>query len=176
VTYKETFGCYETKLVHYASFDSSSSVASAIEDVTFAPALDAAPSAGCADSELAPFSPSCARQSLIAFTNGQIPLSNPEWQGLDNTLLEHDISPLNILKEVPQPDSQFLYSPLWDIHLQTWTDAAIAAGLDTRQDNFNDAMNQVTLGNATAFGGGPFGPSGFIVNCPVISLDVPPGG
>jgi hypothetical protein len=32
---------------------------------------------------------------------------------------------------------------------------------------------QVTAGNATGFpSGAPFGPSGFVVNCPVVSLDV----
>jgi hypothetical protein len=34
-------------------------------------------------------------------------------------------------------------------------------------------LQQVTDGNATGFPiGSPFGPSGFIVNCPVVSLDV----
>jgi hypothetical protein len=33
-------------------------------------------------------------------------------------------------------------------------------------------MQQIDAGNATAFGGGPFAPSGIVVNCPVVSLDV----
>jgi len=34
-------------------------------------------------------------------------------------------------------------------------------------------LQQVTEGNATGFpAGSSFGPSGFVVNCPVVSLDV----
>ena len=49
VSYRETGGCYDNESVHYASFDASNAVAAAIEDVTYAPSLDAAPSAGCTD-------------------------------------------------------------------------------------------------------------------------------
>jgi hypothetical protein len=33
-------------------------------------------------------------------------------------------------------------------------------------------MQQVTDGNATGFHNPSFGPSGIVVNCPVVSLDV----
>jgi hypothetical protein len=66
---------------------------------------------------------------------------------------------------------------MWDIHLETWTDAAVANGLNVRQTDFSTALQQVTNGFATGFPGGtPFGPSGFVVNCPVVSLDVNPNG
>ena len=66
---------------------------------------------------------------------------------------------------------------MWDIHLATWTDAAVTAGLNLRQTDFSAALQQVTDGNATGFpAGSPFGPSGFVVNCPVVSLDVNVGG
>jgi len=49
----------------------------------------------------------------------------------------------------------------------------VAAGLNLRQTDFPAALQQVTGGNATGFpAGSPFGPSGFVVNCPVVSLDV----
>jgi hypothetical protein len=77
------------------------------------------------------------------------------------------------LKEVPEPTAQFDYSPMWDIHFETWTDTAVAQGLNLRQTDFSAAQQQVTNGLATGFpAGAPFGPSGFIVNCPVVSLDV----
>jgi hypothetical protein len=80
---------------------------------------------------------------------------------------------LNILKEIPEPNSQFDYSPAWDIHLATWTNAAVAAGINVRQTDFSAALQQVSEGNVTGFPAGtPFGPSGFVNNCPVISLDV----
>jgi hypothetical protein len=174
VSYQETDGCYDNESVHYASFDASDYGAAAIEDVTYAPNLNAAPSLGCADPAVV--AASCSRESLIAFTNGQTGVTNPERQGLSAAILD-GLSPLNILKEVPEPTAQFDYSPMWDIHLETWTDTAVTSGLNVRQTDFSTAQQQVTNGLATGFPAGtPFGPSGFIVNCPVVSLDVNPSG
>jgi hypothetical protein len=170
VSYRETDGCYDNESVHYASFDASDPGAATIEDVTYAPALDAAPSAGCADAAVAPSN--CSRESLIAFTNGQTGARNVDRQGLGAAILDGP-PPLNILQEIPEQKSQFDYSPLWDVHLETWTDPVAAAGLNVRQTDFSAALQQVTSGNATGFpAGSPFGPSGFVVNCPVVSLDV----
>lgn len=174
VTYRETDGCYDNESVHYASFDASAATAAAIEDVTYAPALNAAPSPGCSDAPGAPAT--CSRESLIAFTNGQTGVNNPQRQGLNAAILD-GIPPLNILQEVPEPTAQFDYSPLWDVHLETWTQATVAAGQNVRQTDFSSALQQVASGHATGFPAGTaFGPSGFVVNCPVISLDVNPSG
>ncbi len=170
VRYRETDGCYDNESVHYVSFDASLSLAAAIEDVTYAPALNSVPSAGCADPAVA-VQP-CARESLIAFTNGQTGKHNRQRQGLNAAILDR-LSPLNILKEIPEPAARFDYSPMWDIHLETWTAAAAMGGLVVRQTSFPDALKQVTNGLATGFpAGSQFGPSGFVVNCPVVSLDV----
>jgi len=150
VSYRETDGCYDNESVHYAS-----------------------PASGCADVAVVA---NCSRESLIAFTNGQTGAANPQRQGLNAAILDGP-PPLNILQEIPEPKSQFDYSPMWDIHLATWTDAAVTAGLNLRQTDFSAALQQVTDGHATGFpAGSPFGPSGFIVNCPVVSLDVNVGG
>jgi hypothetical protein len=170
VSYRETDGCYDNESVHYASFDASNPVAAAIEDVTYAPSLDAAPTPGCADAAVV--AANCSRESLIAFTNGQTGATNPQRQGLNAAILDGP-PPLNILQEIPEQKSQFDYSPMWDIHLATWTDAAVGAGLNLRQTDFSAALQQVADGNVTGFpAGSPFGPSGFVVNCPVVSLDV----
>jgi hypothetical protein len=170
VSYRETDGCYDDESVHYASFDASDPVAATIEDVTYAPNLNAAPSPGCADS--AAVSANCARESLIAFTNGQTGPTNPQRQGLNAAILDGP-PPLNILQEVPEPTAQFDYSPMWDVHLETWTANAAAGGLNLRQTDFSAALAQITDGDATGFpAGSSFGPSGFVVNCPVVSLDV----
>jgi hypothetical protein len=168
VSYRETDGCYDNESVHYASFDASDPGAAAIEDVTYAPNLGAAPSAGCADAAMV--APNCSRESLIAFTNGQTGATNPQRQGLNAALLDGP-PPLNILQEIPELTAQFDYSPLWDVHLETWTDAAVANGLNVRQTDFSTALSQVSNGLAT---GGT--PAGFVVNCPVVSLDVNPSG
>jgi len=167
--YRETDGCYDNESVHYVSFDASDPVAAAVEDVTYAPNLNAVPSAGCAD----PMGTRpCARESLIAFTNGQTGRQNKQRQGLNAAILDR-LSPLNMLEEVPHPGALFDYSPMWDIHLATWTAAAVTGGQNVRQTNFSAALKQVMNGLATGFpAGAQFGPSGFVVNCPVISLDV----
>jgi hypothetical protein len=170
VSYRETDGCYDNESVHYASFDASNPVAATIEDVTYAPSLDLAPAPGCADAAVV--AANCSRESLIAFTNGQTGATNPERQGLNAAILDGP-PPLNILQEIPEQKSQFDYSPMWDVHLETWTDAIVTAGLNLRQTDFSAALQQVADGNATGFpAGSPFGPSGFVVNCPVVSLDV----
>jgi len=174
VSYRETDGCYDNESVHYASFDASDPTAAAIEDVTYAPSLNAAPAPGCADA--ATPAANCSRESLIAFTNGQTGAANPQRQGLNAAILDGP-PPLNILQEVPEATSQFDYSPMWDVHLATWTSAAAAAGLNVRQTDFSAVLQQVADGNVTGFPtGSSFGPSGFIVNCPVVSLDVNPAG
>jgi hypothetical protein len=174
VSYRETDGCYDNEAVHYASFDASDPGAAAIEDVTYAPALAAAPAPGCADPAVV--AANCSRESLIAFTNGQTGATNPQRQGLNAAILDGP-PPLNLLQEIPEQKSQFDYSPLWDVHFETWTATAIAAGVNLRQTDFSTAMQQTLDGNATGFpAGAPFGPSGIVVNCPVVSLDVNPSG
>jgi hypothetical protein len=166
VTYRLTSGFYDNRNVHYASFDSSSQVAAAIEDVTWAPKLDAAPSVGNE-------SQASAREGLIAFTNGQTGLSNPQRQGLSSAILD-GVDPLNTLHEVEegQSDPGFpVYSPLWDIRLAEWTPAAVSAGLNTRQTDFGTELGLVAQGLVTGPGGAPFGASGFIVNCPPVILE-----
>ena len=49
----------------------------------------------------------------------------------------------------------------------------VAAGLNLRQTDVATAMAQVTNGKATGLpAGSPFGPSGIVVNCQLVSLDV----
>jgi hypothetical protein len=159
VTYRETAGFQGGKPLLYASFDSSNPVAAAIEDVTYAPALDAAPTVG--DDSTA-----SARASLAAFVTGQTGAANPQRQGLNSALLD-GLSPLNVLRWNP---TQGRYSPLWDVHLAQWTTAAIAAGQNLRQTDFGNVQNLAQAGLLTGPGGVPFGPSGFIVNCPIVSM------
>lgn len=145
VTFKETTGFSFTLTVHYVSFDASGETAAALEDVTYAPNLDFAPAAGDESAR-------SSREALIAFTNGQTGLNNPQRQGLSSAILD-GVTPLNILHAWPGFDS---YSPLWDIHLVSWTPSAVAAGQNPRQDNFRPVMDLIRRGLVTGFGGGPF--------------------
>ena len=170
VTYVETTGFYDGTPVHYASFESSSAVAAAIEDVTYAPNLNAAPVPGDESDNTS------AREGLIAFTNGQT--HGPNLQGLNAALLTGlppSKAPLNILHEVPEQTTTGVdYSPLWEPRFANWTQAAIDGHLNTRQMDFDTVLNLVQQGLITGFPAGtPFGADGFIVTCPVVSREVP---
>jgi hypothetical protein len=154
VTYKETDGFARGKPVKYVSTDASLDVAAALEDVTLAPALDAAPFAGGDGTD-------SARASLAAFVNGATGADNPERQGLNSALLD-GLDPLNILAWTP---NQGRYSPLWDVHLAAWAPGVAP----TRQTEFAKVEDLGEDGAVTAPDGGPFGPSGFIVDCPIVS-------
>ena len=158
VTYRETQGVQGGKAVKYASFDSSDELAAALEDVTYAPALN---DANTLDDD----STASARASLAAFVNGQTGVNNPQRQGLNSAVLG-DGDPINVLRWNP---GQGRYSPLWDVHLSAWTDEAIAAGLNTRQSDYGTVQGLVDHGFITGPGGSRFAASGFIVNCPIIS-------
>jgi hypothetical protein len=152
--YKETDGFARGKPVKYVSTEASLDVAAALEDVTLAPALNAAPFAGGDGTD-------SARASLAAFVNGATGAGNPERQGLNSALLD-GLDPLNILAWTP---NQGRYSPLWDVHLAAWAPGVAP----TRQTEFADVEDLAEDGAVTAPDGGPFGPSGFIVDCPIVS-------
>jgi hypothetical protein len=160
VTMLETPGFQGGNPVLYLSTDSSHPVAAALENVTFAPALDLAPTLGQDGTD-------SSRTSLAAFVNGQTGAANPQRQGLNSAILD-GLSPLNVLRWNP---SQGRYSPLWDVHLAAWTPRAIAAGQNLRQRDWGDVQGLASHGLVTAPDGSPFSASGFIVNCPIISSE-----
>ena len=158
VTYKETHGFQGGNAVKYVSTDASNPVAAALENVTWAPALDAAPAPGADGGD-------SARASLAAFVNGQTGAANPQRQGLNSALLD-GLDPLNVLRWNP---SQGRYSPLWDVHLAAWSAQAVASGQNLRQMDFGDILGLASHGQVTAPDGTPFAASGFIVDCPIVS-------
>jgi len=179
VTFDETKGGALGHVVYYFSVDASVSPGAVLENVTYAANLAHVP----AD----PLGPSnennshqSAREGIIAFTNGQTGLDNPNRQGLNSTILDskaydpdadNTVSPpvpLNILQQVPNPhaDPGFpLYSPLWDVHFTTWQ---VPYAQRTLQRDFEAVRNNPNITNPA---GGAFGPSGPIANCPVVSID-----
>lgn len=159
VTYLEVNGFQGGNPVHYVSFESSSLLAATLEDVTYAPALDNAPT-------LDDDSTASARALLIAFINGQTGANNPQRQGLTSAV-RGEGAPLNLLRWNP---SQGRYSPVWDVHLAQWTAQAVGAGLNVRQTDAGTAEGLVSHGLLTGPNGQAFGASGFIVNCPIVSL------
>ncbi|WP_145998661.1 DUF7482 domain-containing protein [Methyloterricola oryzae] len=158
VVYKETEGYANGKEVYYVSTDASDFTAAALEGVTFAPQLNAAPFAGGDGSN-------SARATLVGFVNGQTGADNPQRQGFSSALLD-GLAPLNVLRWTPD---QGRYSPLWDVNLAEWTAAAVAKGKNLLQTDVGSAFDLAKSHLITAPGGGAFKASGFIVNCPIIS-------
>ncbi len=146
------------KAVKYVSTEASVDAVAALEGVTFAPALAAAPAAGDDGSK-------SARASLAAFVNGQTGAANRERQGLNSALLD-GLDPLNVLRWTP---NQGRYSPLWDVHLAQWTASTVENRLNLRQTDWGQLRNRVDQGFITNPGGARFGPAGAVVNCPIVS-------
>jgi hypothetical protein len=144
VRYRLTDGFARGNPVVYISTEATAPGPAAIEDVTFAPALD-----------------NSARATLAAFTNGPTGATNPQRQGLNSALLGQG-DPLNVLAWTP---NQGRYSPLWDVHLSTWAPGQTP----TRQTEVANIEDLAAAGKITAFPSGPWGPTGFIVDCPIIA-------
>lgn len=159
-SFQETEGFYNGKEVYYVSFEASDAGAAALEAATYAPALNDAPGQG---SSL----PTSARSGIIPFVNGMTGSANPERQGLNSALLGEG-DPLNIVQSTPRNEK---YSPLWDVHLARWSDEAVAQGKNVLQDDFEDVARLAQDGTIVSPSGGPWGASGFIVNCPLISQE-----
>jgi hypothetical protein len=156
----ETNGFANGKAVKYISTDASDRAVAALENSTYAPALNAAPFAGGDGTD-------SSRATLVAFVNGQTGLGNPRRQGLNSALLD-GADPLNLLFWAP---NQGRYSPLWDVHPAQWSAAAVAAGANVAQKDRSELLNLVSKNVVTGPGGATFGPGGFVVVCPIISSD-----
>mmetsp|Transcript_36060 Transcript_36060/g.88124 ORF Transcript_36060/g.88124 Transcript_36060/m.88124 type:complete len:403 (-) Transcript_36060:124-1332(-) len=150
----------------YLTMESNTELVSAVEGTTVAPALDSVAVGG--DTFDSAFS---SVEPLFTVFNGpsnaDLPkdVFNPNRQGQISAIRGEAESPLNVLAGIP---SQTLdYSPLWDIHPVEWTQEAIDYGIRTRLTDEFQVLGFVARGFLTAPGGGAFGPSGILVNCPI---------
>lgn len=160
VDFLEANGFVNGKANKYISNDASDPAVAALENSTYAPAMNAAPFAGGDGSD-------SSRATLVAFVNGQTGLGNPQRQGLNSALLD-GADPLNLLFWAP---NQGRYSPLWDVYPAQWSAEAVALARNVAQKDRSDLLNLVDKGVVTGPGGAKFAPGGFVVNCPIISSD-----
>lgn len=155
VTLGLSHGFAEGKPLIYVSLDSNDPVAAALEGATYAPALNSLKGSG-------------ATLPLFAVTNGQTGKANPERQGFDSAL-SGDGSPLNVLTGIPTLSSA-PYSPLWDLHVAAWTDAAITAGKSVALKSAEQFGSTYAAGLISGLGGADLPSSGLLVNCPAIAI------
>ena len=181
-------GFYEGFPILYSSTEASDDDLSALEQGTFSPNMNFAPSAGDDKSFRS------AREALIPIINGATGRTNPKRQGLRSAVLGEG-DPLNIFQEQAgcmdsSNPSAFCdaasYSPLWDVHPVLWTQAAIDAGMRDRvTTDKREVIAPLNIIELYADGflvpGAPTGPrnaslgglnaANIIVNCPIIFVD-----
>ncbi len=120
--------------------------------------------------------------------NGIIDTKTREDQGCAASIANGGIDPINIFPIDPDNDNRSLtnnYSPLWDAHVNMWTDAAVRDGKRRRITSFGDLERLVKAGLVTSASINPPGPGNpfvaglrptrAIINCPVIAQpNLPP--
>lgn len=169
VTLSLTPGFSFAKPVFYLSLDTSNEMAAAMEDATFAPRMSNM-NVGGDDSAFS------AVERVFAMTNG---LSNidlapgapnnqtvhPSRQGF-NSALSGEGPPLNVLGGIPTVATD--YSPAWDLNVGEWTPYSVENGIRDRLIDEFQILAFVQRGYITGPGGGTYGSTGIIVNCPIV--------
>lgn len=156
------------KPILYLSMDSSVDLAAAVEGVTFAPRLTGV-KVGGDDTAFSGVERLFA--TINGFSNSDIPANAPEGttvhphrQGFFSALRD-GTGPLNVLGGIPTVATD--YSPLWDLNVGEWTEAAVDGGIRTRLFDEFQILGLVQLGWITGAAGEEYGSSGIIVNCPI---------
>jgi len=162
VTLELVSGFSFARPVLYLSTDANDPLPAALEGAILAPGLRDV-QVGNDDSLFS------AVERLFTFVNG--PTNNvegqvnPQRQGLSSAVLGEG-SPLNVLGGIPTFATD--YSPLWDLNVGEWTQTAIDRNYRSRLTEEFQILGFVERGFITAPGGGTYGSSGFIVNCPIV--------
>ena len=161
--------------------DASDPGPAAIEKGVYAPRMANLPVFGQSELDgetvLLGFSPNI--NGLSATEDG---VTGVDRQGLGSTVADGGLDPVNIFPFDPDNtvEEGNNYSPMWDAHLNMWTDEAIngAAGDQRRAiTSFADLFNLIDQGLVTSFAGSPGIENAFVgglrathavINCPVI--------
>jgi len=144
--------------VWYISLDASIPLAAAIEHNTYAPLMGNLHLGGD-DSFSSPI------ERIFISTNGAENCANPQRQGLSADLAD-GYRPNNVLGGIPTLALD--YSPAWDAQLFEWTQDAINKGYRGQVREEFQILTFVQDGLITGPNGGPFGSSGFSINCPIV--------
>lgn len=130
------------------------------------------------------------RSALLGFSpvlNGIADTKTGREQGFVASIANGGIDPINVFPIDPANDNRSEtnnYSPLWDAHVNMWTDAAVSGGKVRRVTSFADLEALVKAGwikDASINPPGPgnsfvagLRPTRAIINCPVIAQPILP--
>ncbi len=167
VTLSMFAGFYDDDHILYLHVDASDPVLAALEGSNFAPNLNAAPGIASNDKDRS------ARSAIIPVVNGPRGVNDPQRQGLQSALLGQG-DPLNVTQEEPEDNE---YTPVWDVHVAVWTDAAIRNGQRNRLTSADEIADAVEEGLVVSLGTGPRNPelgglraADMISNCPIMTV------
>jgi hypothetical protein len=160
--------------------DVSADLPAVLEKGVYAPKLALIPEAGKSE-------PS-DKSALLGFSpvlNGITDTKTGQDQGFAASLANGGIDPINIFPVGPNNDDSSdnnNYSPMWDAHVNMWTDAAIKDKKVRRITSFEDLKGLIDGGLVTSADINPAGPgnqfmfglrpTNALVNCPVIAHPV----
>jgi hypothetical protein len=169
VTLLLAHGFFNGSQVLYISTEASDPGVAAIERATYVKKLG---NSGAA-----------SEAAIVALANGQTGLHNPQAQGLaflalDGKLSQNAVasssasfgSPLNVLATFAYGPAAAAYTPLWLGNVGVWSKHAVANHTNTRITSVARAYELGAQGTITSPDGKAFGPSGFVVNCPVVAF------
>jgi len=179
-------GSANGKDIVYLNFDASNSVTATLERSIFVPnlALSSFPNGSTRQDS--------ARAEIFTFVNGPVGQESPPAQGirhvirdglnaqelsLKNTdLLEAlrnggDLE--NVFEVFPtllDPTLAQAYTPLWDLNVGVWSDAAVAEGRNVALRDANEIRAVASTGELTSPGGLPLASSNEVINCPALGF------
>ncbi len=162
VTFAMSPGTAAGRAVLFISLDSNSPLVSALEATTYAPRLAGLP-VGTGNR------PGSAVSANYVVTNGPTGATNPLRQGLDSALSDAGAQVLDVFATVPGVVAGESYSPMWDLQVGSWSDAAVADGHRTVLHGELEALGAAGRGDLTNPDGTPLSSSGLISNCPVLA-------
>ncbi len=184
-------GSASGKDIVYLNFDASNSVTATLERSIFVPNLALSPFANGSTRQ------DSARAEIFTFVNGPVGQESPPAQGirhlirdglnaqelnLENTdLLEAlrnggDLENVfEIFPTLEDPALAQAYTPLWDLNVGVWSDAAVADGRNVALRDANEIRAVAATGELTSPGGLPLASANEVINCPALGFtDEPP--
>ena len=183
-------GSANGKDIVYLNFEASNSVTATLERSVFTPnlALSSFPNGSTRQDS--------ARAEIFTFANGPVGLESPPAQGiphlirdglnaqelnLENTevleALRNGGDLENVFEVFPtlqDPTLAQAYTPLWDLNVGVWSDAAVAEGRNIALRDANEIRAVAATGELTSPGGLPLGSANEVINCPALGFTVDP--